>query len=86
LKISMYWHIISRLHVSAHQRCHLQGVQYKSADRCPLSWKENGMRAVYSDCVCGGMLLVEGMGWGLYIVTVCVVGCYWSKEWDEGCI
>jgi hypothetical protein len=22
----------------------------------------------------------SGIGWGLYIVTVCVVGCYWSKD------
>jgi hypothetical protein len=57
---------------------------------CPM-WKRNGMRAVYCDCLCGGMLWDEGcilwlsvwwdvMGWGLYIVTVCVVGCY--CYWD----
>jgi hypothetical protein len=54
---------------------------------CPMLWKRNGMRVVYCDRLCGGMLWDEGcilwqsvwwdvMGWGLYIVTVCVVGCY----------
>jgi hypothetical protein len=34
-KIPMYWHIISLLHVSAHQRRHLQGVQYEPAELLP---------------------------------------------------
>jgi hypothetical protein len=59
---------------------------------CPMSWKRNGMRAVYCDCVC---VWWDVMGWGLYIVTV--VGCYGMRAvycdcvcggmlWDEGCI
>jgi hypothetical protein len=31
----MYYHIISLLHVSAHQRRHLQGVHYEAAELLP---------------------------------------------------
>jgi hypothetical protein len=35
----MYYHIISLLHVSAHQRRHLQGVQYEPAELLPNAMK-----------------------------------------------
>jgi hypothetical protein len=59
---------------------------------CPMSWKRNGMRAVYCDRLCIGMLQDEGcilwpsvwwdiMGWELYI---------WPSVWWDvtgyGCI
>jgi hypothetical protein len=47
---------------------------------CPITWTRNGMRAVYCIHLCGGMLLVEGMRWGLYIVTLDnnSAGSYWT--------
>jgi hypothetical protein len=55
----MLQHINSLLHVSALQRRYLQGAQYQSAQLLPNVVKANETRAVYFDCLCGGMLFPE---------------------------
>jgi hypothetical protein len=75
-KKPLYYHIISLLHVSALQRRHFQGVQYEPAELLP-----NVMKVEWDEaCILWLSVWWDVMGWGLYIVTVCVVGCYLLKD------